>query len=103
MADKVMNITSLATADDVYSVGAALDINVPSIEKITFFSSLEPYNKNKCFEGPCYVITYVGESKRHIVPLKEVKGVEVEFVEKETVKKKTNPEAFVYETATKGE
>lgn len=95
MADKSVVINKLVTFDAVYTV------KDNAVEKINFFSSLEPYNKNKCFEGPCYTVHYEKSNVRHIIPLKEVKGVEVLLVGKEAIENKPPAEAFVYESATK--
>lgn len=98
MTEKVTVINRLVVSDETYTV------DVDGVEKIVFFSTLEPYNKNKCYEGPCYVIYYNDNGARHIIPAKEAKGIEVIYVDKDAIKKKkTTLEAFAYETATKAE
>lgn len=96
MAEKLTNINKLVTFDDVYIVGNTPLGSVAVIEKITFFSTLAPYNQNKCYEGACYVVFFKNSVSRHVIPLKEVKGIEVIYVEKEDIKKPSMIEAVAY-------
>lgn len=80
-----MPILSITTKNNAhYAVGE------DETEKITFFSTERPFNKNKMFEGPCYIISFTDSLLQKIIPANCIVEVLVELIKTNTEHNKKN-------------